>query len=207
MVVCELASGSAGRPVEEIQGQGNLGKHQYFTYLFVFPNSKPVFTPNCDNSNNNLKPSVKALYSVSFLIGRLHMQFNITKKPQKYTLNINKTPLPKRYTHRKQPKCNKQTAIDSYNKYVCSSNSKTPFILLPLGSSPPGTYKMCLNALGTIFSQTSCEQEQQEVCVAQTNAMKQPHFFFPLLCDTIQPASGEINLCILSSAAQARANN
>lgn len=63
VVVCELASSSAGRPVEEIQRQGNLGKHQYFTYLFVFPNSKPVFTPNSNNcnNNNNLKPKCEGL--------------------------------------------------------------------------------------------------------------------------------------------------
>lgn len=179
VVVCELASSSAGRPVEEIQRQGNLGKHQYFTYLFVFPNSKPVFTPNSNNcnNNNNLKPSVKALYRVSFLIGRLHMQLNI----KKHLRNIHWI-LTKHHYRKGINTENNQNVINKRPLIVIINMSAVLTVKPPLSS-----YRLVLPHLELIkcvwtpwepfFSQTSCEQEQQEVCVAQTNVMKQPHFF------------------------------
>lgn len=179
VVVCELASSSAGRPVEEIQRQGNLGKHQYFTYLFVFPNSKPIFTPNSNNcnNNNNLKPSVKALYRVSFLIGRLHMQLNIKKHLRNIHWILTKHHYQKGInTKNNQNVINKQPLIVIINMSAVLT-IKTPFILLPLGSSPPGTYKMCLNALGTIFFPNILwAGTTRGLC--STNQCNEPHFFF-----------------------------
>lgn len=54
-MVCEPASSSAGRPGEEMQRQENLGKQSGFYSFIYFSNSKPIFTPNSNNCDNNNK--------------------------------------------------------------------------------------------------------------------------------------------------------